>query len=129
MKEEFEKNGYYVLRGVLTEAEVDQLAMPIRAAFTRGDYHTFHRGPAYPAAGIHSMGPRVLEDHPEIADVSLAHPKIMEAIEKAGYKAGEDITLALDCASSEFYKDGQYLLAGEDKSFDAFTIAYDGLGP
>ena len=82
MKEEFEKNGYYVLRGVLTEAEVDQLATPIRAAFARGDYDTFHKGPAYPAPGIHSMGPRVLEDHPEIADVSLAHPAIMEAIEE-----------------------------------------------
>ena len=91
MKEEFEKNGYYVLRGVLTEAEVDQLAMPIRAAFTRGDYDTFHRGPAYPAAGVHSMGPRVLEDHPEIADVSLAHPKIIEAIEEL---FGEPATLA-----------------------------------
>ena len=55
MKEEFEKNGYYVLRSVLTEAEVDQLATPIRAAFKRGDYDTFHKGPAYPAAGIHSM--------------------------------------------------------------------------
>lgn len=91
MKEEFEKNGYYVLRGVLTEAEVNQLAMPIRAAFTRGDYDTFYRGPAYPAAGVHSMGPRVLEDHPEIADVSLAHPKIIEAIEEL---FGEPATLA-----------------------------------
>ena len=86
MKEEFEKNGYYVLRSVLTEAEVDQLATPIRAAFKRGDYDTFHKGPAYPAAGIHSMGPRVLENHPEIADVSLAHPAIMEAILKTGFK-------------------------------------------
>lgn len=33
---------------------------------------------------------------------------ILEAIEKAGYKAGEEITIALDCAASEFYKDGQY---------------------
>ena len=91
MKEEFEKNGYYVLRGVLSEAEVDQLATPIRAAFARGDYDTFHKGPAYPAPGIHSMGPRVLEDHPEIADVSLAHPAIMEAIEEL---FGEPATLA-----------------------------------
>ncbi len=43
---------------------------------------------------------------------------IMQAIEKAGYSAGKDIFLALDCASSEFYKDGQYVLAGEgNKSF------------
>ncbi|OOS25682.1 phosphopyruvate hydratase [Moraxella pluranimalium] len=45
---------------------------------------------------------------------------IMQAIEKAGYKAGQDIFLALDCASSEFYKNGQYLLAGEgNKAFDS----------
>ncbi len=40
---------------------------------------------------------------------------IMKAIESAGYKVGEDIALALDCASSEFYKGGKYHLAGEGK--------------
>ena len=44
---------------------------------------------------------------------------IKEAIDKAGYKLGTDVTLALDCASSEFYKDGKYDLAGEGKVFDA----------
>lgn len=45
---------------------------------------------------------------------------IMQAIDKAGYKAGENIFLALDCAASEFYKNGQYILAGEgNKSFDS----------
>ena len=45
---------------------------------------------------------------------------IMQAIEQVGYKAGEDIHLALDCAASEFYKDGQYILAGEgNKAFDS----------
>lgn len=39
---------------------------------------------------------------------------IMRAIEGAGYKAGEDVLLALDCAASEFYKDGKYHLPGED---------------
>jgi enolase len=38
---------------------------------------------------------------------------ILLAIEKAGYNAGEDVLLALDCAASEFYKDGKYHLAGE----------------
>ncbi len=54
---------------------------------------------------------------------------IMDAIDKAGYKAGEDIFLALDCAASEFYKDGQYVLAGEGKSFDSngFTDYLKGL--
>ncbi|MDN3440976.1 phosphopyruvate hydratase [Psychrobacter sp. APC 3279] len=45
---------------------------------------------------------------------------IMQAIEQVGYKAGENIHLALDCAASEFYKNGQYVLAGEgNKAFDS----------
>ena len=44
---------------------------------------------------------------------------IMQSIENAGYKPGEDIMLALDSASSEFYKDGKYVLAGEGKTLDA----------
>jgi len=39
---------------------------------------------------------------------------IMKAIEGAGYQAGEDVLLALDCAASEFYRDGKYHLSGED---------------
>ncbi len=56
---------------------------------------------------------------PDLPSNEAALEAIMEAIDKAGYKAGEDITLALDCASSEFYKDGQYVLAGEGRSMDA----------
>jgi enolase len=54
---------------------------------------------------------------------------IMEAIDKTGYKAGENVFLALDCAASEFYKDGKYHLEGEGKSFDsdAFTDYLAGL--
>ncbi|MBW2474295.1 MAG: phosphopyruvate hydratase, partial [Deltaproteobacteria bacterium] len=48
---------------------------------------------------------------------------ILEAIEKAGFKSGEDIYLGLDAASSEFYKDGRYMLASEGKSFDAAGFA------
>lgn len=48
---------------------------------------------------------------------------IQEAIARAGYKLGEDVTLALDCASSEFYKEGQYNLAGEGKVFDSAGFA------
>lgn len=44
---------------------------------------------------------------------------IKEAVEAAGYKLGTDVTLALDCAASEFYKDGKYDLAGEGKVFDS----------
>jgi len=44
---------------------------------------------------------------------------IMKSIESAGYKPGDDVVLALDAASSEFYKDGKYELAGEGKSLDS----------
>ena len=43
----------------------------------------------------------------------------MKAIEKAGYKPGEDVVLALDAASTEFFKNGKYELEGEGKSLDA----------
>src|SRR5690606_38393502 len=48
---------------------------------------------------------------------------IAEAVANAGYKLGEDVTLALDCASSEFYKDGNYNLSGEGKVFNAEGFA------
>lgn len=49
---------------------------------------------------------------------------ILQAIEQTGYKAGSDIMLALDCASSEFYKNGQYILAGEgNKAFTSNQFA------
>ncbi len=44
---------------------------------------------------------------------------ITRAVEKAGYRPGEDITFALDCAATEFFRDGRYELAGEGKSLDA----------
>ncbi|WP_024460510.1 phosphopyruvate hydratase [Marinimicrobium sp. LS-A18] len=44
---------------------------------------------------------------------------IGQAVANAGYKLGEDVTLALDCAASEFYKDGKYDLSGEGKVFSA----------
>ena len=48
---------------------------------------------------------------------------IMQAIEAAGYKPEEDIMLALDAASTEFYKDGKYVLSGEGKSLDSQGMA------
>jgi enolase len=44
---------------------------------------------------------------------------IMKAIEKAGYKPGQDVVLAIDCASNEYFKNGKYELAGEGKSLDS----------
>ena len=48
---------------------------------------------------------------------------IMKSIEKAGYKPGDDVMLALDCASTEFYKGGKYELSGEGKSLDSAGMA------
>jgi enolase len=56
---------------------------------------------------------------PNLPSNESALEAIMEAIDKAGYVAGKDVFLGLDCAASEFYKDGKYVLAGEDRSFDA----------
>lgn len=59
---------------------------------------------------------------PNLSSNAEALAVIVEAVEKAGYKMNEDVTLALDCAASEFYKDGKYVLSGEDKSFDSETF-------
>ncbi|MDE1990113.1 MAG: phosphopyruvate hydratase [Betaproteobacteria bacterium] len=48
---------------------------------------------------------------------------IMEAIEKAGYRPGEQIAIGLDCASSEFYKDGRYHLHAENRTLDSDGFA------
>ncbi len=62
---------------------------------------------------------------PNLKSADEALGFIMKSIETAGYKPGEDIVLALDCAASEFYKDGTYELAGESKSLDsAGMVAY-----
>lgn len=56
---------------------------------------------------------------PNIGSSEDALAFIIKAIEAAGYKAGEDIYLALDAASTEFYEDGKYNLKGEGKVLDA----------
>ena len=57
------------------------------------------------------------------ADEALAF--ITQACEQAGYRPGEDVTFALDCASTEFFKNGVYDLEGEGKTFDAAgMVAY-----
>lgn len=60
---------------------------------------------------------------PNLPSNEAALEVIAVAVGKAGYKLGSDITLALDCAASEFYRDGVYDLSGEGKKFssDAFT--------
>lgn len=66
---------------------------------------------------------------PNLASNEEALAVIVEAVDKAGYRMEHDVTLALDCAASEFYRDGKYHLAGEGKSFDAagFAEYLDGL--
>lgn len=56
---------------------------------------------------------------PNLSSNEEAIEVILEAIGKAGFKAGEDIYLGLDAASSEFYKDGIYTLGSEGKSFNS----------
>lgn len=56
---------------------------------------------------------------PNLAGTDDALQFIMQAVEAAGYRAGEDVMLALDAASTEFYKDGKYVLAGEGKTLDS----------
>ncbi|MEM9846080.1 MAG: enolase C-terminal domain-like protein, partial [Pseudomonadota bacterium] len=56
---------------------------------------------------------------PDIASTRDALDFILRAIEKAGYTPGEDIYLALDCASTEYFKDGQYVLEGEGQSLSS----------
>nr|WP_171241542.1 phosphopyruvate hydratase [Ruegeria sp. HKCCA5491] len=53
---------------------------------------------------------------PNIASTREALDFILQAIEKAGYKPGEEIHLALDCAATEYYRDGKYVLSGENIS-------------
>jgi len=60
---------------------------------------------------------------PDLPSNESAVEVIMEAIELAGYKAGEDIMLGLDVASSEFYEDGKYVLASENRSLTSGEFA------
>ena len=59
---------------------------------------------------------------PNLATADEALSFVMKAIEKAGYKPGDDVVLALDPASTEFFKKGKYEMEGEGKSFDAAAM-------
>jgi enolase len=66
---------------------------------------------------------------PDLPSNAAALEVIAEAVQKAGYTLGDDVTLALDCAATEFHKDGVYDLAGEGQRYDsrAFTEYLAGL--
>ena len=64
---------------------------------------------------------------PSLNSTTDALDYILRAIEAAGYKPGEDVYLALDAASTEFFENGQYVLSGEGKTLDAAgMVAYYG---
>ena len=62
---------------------------------------------------------------PNISSTRDALDFVLKSIEKAGYKPGEDMYLALDCAATEYYKDGKYVLSGEGKTLSSDeNVAY-----
>ncbi len=60
---------------------------------------------------------------PNLASSDEALAFVMKAVEAAGYKPGDDVVLSLDCAATEFFKDGAYHLAGEERTLDASGMA------
>ncbi|MDJ0641368.1 MAG: phosphopyruvate hydratase [Erythrobacter sp.] len=60
---------------------------------------------------------------PDLASTRAALDFIMASIEQAGFKPGDDIVLALDCAATEFFKDGKYEISGEGLSLDGQGMA------
>jgi len=60
---------------------------------------------------------------PNIASTDEALGFIMRAVEKAGYKAGDDVMLALDCAATEFFRDGRYDISGEKRVLSSHEMA------
>jgi enolase len=60
---------------------------------------------------------------PNLSSTRAALDFIMTSIEKAGFKAGDDVVLALDCAATEFFKNGKYEISGEGLSLDPQTMA------
>ena len=60
---------------------------------------------------------------PNLKSADEALGFIMSSIEKAGYRPGEDVALALDCAATEFFKAGKYQLEGEGKALDSAGMA------
>ncbi len=60
---------------------------------------------------------------PNLPSNEAALEVIAEAVSNAGYELGKDITLAMDCAATEFYKDGSYQLSGEGKTFSSSEFA------
>ncbi len=100
---------------------------------------TFQEALRYGAEVFHTLK-RVLKDRgqvtgvgdeggfaPQLSDTHEALDLLMEAVEKAGYRPGEDIALALDAAASELYRDGVYHLDGKTLDIQGLVDFYDDL--
>jgi enolase len=79
-------------------------------------------------AGLHEAGlSTAVGDEggfaPNLASARDALDFIMRSIDKAGYKAGDDVVLALDCAATEFFKDGAYAMEGEGRTLSPDDMA------
>ena len=79
-------------------------------------------------AGLHEKGlATAVGDEggfaPDLASTRDALDFIMTSVEKAGFKVGEEVVLALDCAASEFFKDGKYEISGEGLSLSPSEMA------
>jgi enolase len=79
-------------------------------------------------AGLHEAGlSTAIGDEggfaPDLASARDALDFIMRSIDKAGYKAGDDVVLALDCAATEFFKDGAYAMEGEGRTLSPDDMA------
>ena len=105
------------------------LIMPIGAS-------SFKEGLRMCAEVFHTLKKVLKENHlsttvgdeggfaPNLASNEEALKMIQTAIERAGYKLGDDIAMAIDCAASEFYRDQQYVLNGENKTFNSRDFSH-----
>jgi len=104
------------------------MIMPVGAATCRDAirmgsevFHTLRKGLSDAGHGTNVGDEGGFAPNLKSADEALGF--IMTSIEKAGYKPGQDVVLALDCAATEFFKDGKYRLEGEGKTLDGPGMA------
>ena len=98
--------------GAGTVADAIRMGSEIFAALKRGLHDAGHNTNVGDEGGF----------APNLKSADEALSFITKACEQAGYRPGEEVTFALDPASSEFFKDGKYVLAGEGKTLDADGI-------
>jgi enolase len=110
----------------IQEFMIMPVSAPTLAEAVRMGAEVFHTLKKQLAAAGHSTG---IGDEggfaPGLSSTREALDFIMRAIQSAGYRPGEDIFLALDCAATEYYRDGQYVMAGEGLTMSAAeNVAY-----